>query len=110
MSFTFTGTQVWAYIRNEPEPQSIFRVKCGSFFSLENGHFYFDEEGTELADLSAACIEASKVLGDLRQRPRNLWENDNLSVQVSDESGLALFALNLSVALSPAIGRKHPRL
>jgi len=80
-------------------------------FHTEDGRTYPDDEGAELPDLAAACIEASKVLGEfLKEKPRELWEHDCLSLRVADGAGLTLFTLNLSVTMSAATSGRHPRV
>lgn len=79
------------------------------FFHTEDGHTFPDEEGTELPDLQSACIEATKVLGEfMKERPREFWAHDYLSLRVTDDEGLILFSLQLSVTLSAAINGQHP--
>jgi hypothetical protein len=81
------------------------------FFRTENGRCYPDDEGTELPDIRAACLEASKVFGDfLKEKPADVWENDNLTVTVSDEAGLTLFILNLSVTVGAVLNGRRPAI
>lgn len=79
------------------------------FFHTEDGHLFPDESGTELPDLQSACIEATKVLGEfMKEKPREFWTHDYLSLRVTDDEGLILFSLQLSVTLSAAINGQHP--
>jgi hypothetical protein len=81
------------------------------YFQTEDGRCYPDENGTELPDVASACIEASTVLGSfLQEKPREFWAHDNLSLKVSDQTGLVLFTLNLSVTLGPVMNGQHPRV
>ena len=79
------------------------------YFQTEDGRCYPDRDGTELPDVAAACVESAKVLADfLKYKPRELWAHDCLSVQVSDDAGLVLFTLNVSVTMSAAMNGRHP--
>lgn len=79
------------------------------FFHTQDGQRFPDEEGLELADLRCACIEATRALGNfLEQRPKDFWAHDCLTLEVTDDKGLILFTLQLSVTLSAAIGGRHP--
>ncbi len=81
------------------------------YFHTEDGRCYPDQQGTELPDVASACVEASNVLGDfLKQEPREFWQHDSLSLKVSDQTGLVLFTLNLSVTLGPVMNGHHPRV
>jgi hypothetical protein len=79
------------------------------FFHAQDGRRFADETGVELADLRSACIEATRALGKfMEERPRDFWAHDCLSLEVTDDSGLILFTLDLSVTLSAAISGRHP--
>ena len=79
------------------------------FFETENGECFPDDTGTELPDLRAACVEASRILGDfLKERPKDFWDTDHLQLSVSDDSRMKLFTLRLSVTLAPAMNGRHP--
>jgi hypothetical protein len=81
------------------------------FFETEDGQCYPDEDGTELQDLRAACVEASRIMGDfLRERPGEFWETDHLELSVSDERRMKLFSLKLSLAMAPAMNGRHPEV
>jgi hypothetical protein len=78
-------------------------------FQAEDGRIYPDDQGVELPNVRAACVEASRILGDfLKRKPEEFWVNDDLSLRVSDDRGLVLFTLNLSVSLSAAMAGRHP--
>ena len=67
------------------------------FFHSEDGRRISDEEGTELATLAAARIEAVRVLGDLlKEDPGHVLATGGLQLTVTDEAGLIYFALDLS--------------
>ncbi len=79
------------------------------FFNTEDGQRIPDEQGTELPDLQSACIEATKILGEfMKERPREFWAHDRLSLDVTDKQGLILFTLQLSVTMSAALSGRHP--
>jgi hypothetical protein len=67
------------------------------FFHTEYGRPSPDEEGTELATLAEARVEAVRVLGDmLRESPNELLTTGALRLTVTDAKGLVYFALELS--------------
>jgi len=46
----------------------------------------------------------------MREKPREFWTHDCLSLRVTDAEGLVLFSLQLSVTLSAAINGRHPTI
>ena len=79
-------------------------------FNIEDGKPYPDDEGTLLVDLPAARREALKVLTQaVMNWPDEFWRTHQYSVTVTDQTGLALFTLNLSVQEAAALGGGHDR-
>jgi hypothetical protein len=64
------------------------------FFHTEDGHVEHDKEGTELANLEAAKMEAARMMGDLlRLSPRMFWSDCQMTVTVVGENDLTLFSI-----------------
>ena len=69
------------------------------YFETHDGVAYPDDEGTELASLEQARVEAVKVLADfLSERPEEFWRTDELALTVQDNRRATLFTLRLSVS------------
>lgn len=68
------------------------------YFSVTNGGFYDDREGTEFAGDQDARLAATEYAGELmRDHPEMVWENLELTVAVKDESGLERFTVKIDV-------------
>lgn len=79
------------------------------FFHTEDGRPILDDEGTELATLAEARVEAVRVLGDLlRETPEEILATGALRLTVTDAKGLIYFALDLS-ATDAAAGHARRR-
>jgi hypothetical protein len=75
------------------------------FFHTADGQQVNDDEGTELATLAAARVEAVRVLGDiLRENPEEVLATGQFRLTVTDATGLIYFALDLA-ATDAAAGR-----
>lgn len=73
------------------------------FFHTADGSRKRDEEGTELADLAAARIEAIRFTGMvLAGEPHHLWFHQDFRVEVTDETGLLLFTIITLAIDAPA--------
>lgn len=73
------------------------------FFHTEDGGPEPDTDGLELANATAARIEAARVMGEiLRDRAVGFWDHRALKLTVTDAAGLVLFALDLSAIEAPA--------
>lgn len=60
-------------------------------------------EGAELADGTAARVEAAKRIGDLlHQHASKLWIDQNWQMDVTDAAGLILYVINVAALKSPA--------
>ena len=67
------------------------------FFHVINGTEMIDDEGTELADLSAARSEAIVVSGEmLKDLGGKFWHNGEWQIRVTDEAGHKVCALTFS--------------
>ena len=61
------------------------------FFHRTDGTFDPDREGTELADLTTARIEAVKfAAGTMQEHPEDVWLGSGFRVEVTDEGGILL--------------------
>lgn len=72
------------------------------FFHIEDHQRYIDEDGVELADLTAARIEAVRVSSDmLRDHAKEFWQLGEWRVVVTDAHDKILFALSFE-SVDPA--------
>lgn len=72
------------------------------YFHTKDGRCILDAEGSELADLRAARIEAIKVLSELlHESPEEFWETRSFSVTVSDKDRLTLFEVDVCATDAP---------
>ena len=61
-----------------------------------------DKDGIELADETAAQLQAVSYAGEvLRHNPRNLWEHGQWSVAVTDDVGVLLFTVVTLAVVAP---------
>jgi hypothetical protein len=78
------------------------------FFHTEDGQCLEDEEGTELADLDAARVEAVRIMGQLLDEDAaGLWSTESFRIVVKNETGLTLFTVDASVMSSPSASKSH---
>jgi hypothetical protein len=64
-------------------------------FHVRDGANIPDPDGTELPDLRSARVEAVKLAGRLlMDEPDSFWEGSNWHLEVTDDSGIALFRLD----------------
>jgi len=74
-------------------------------FNVRDGQNYPDLQGSELADISAARIEAVKFAGQLlSDGAERFWSGDEWVMTVTNDRGLTLFTLTFLATLSPAFG------
>lgn len=77
------------------------------FFHSEDGHPHDDEQGLELADLSAARNEALRMLSDMiRGKPENVLGTGNFKIVVTDHDRLHLFHVDVSITDAPTVARR----
>ena len=76
------------------------------FFQLSDGHVLTDDEGSDLADLDAAKVEAAKIAGEwLRDNAHEFAEDGALLVEVLDEQRSVL--ATIAVEASAPTGTVH---
>ncbi len=76
------------------------------FFHVIDGVTCTDMEGVEIASLSEARREAVRLSGEiLREHPGDFWADEQWRMDVTDETGLTLFALHFSAVDAPVQGR-----
>lgn len=70
-------------------------MKC--YFNLVNGNERIrDQEGIEVKDIEQAWAQAIKAIEELREEDDGeAGDWDNWSLEVTDASGIVLFAINL---------------
>lgn len=69
------------------------------FFNTNGLGSFSDQDGSELADLQAACSEASRLAGEiLKYEGEAFWQIREWHLDVSDESGSVLFSLDISAS------------
>lgn len=60
-------------------------------------------EGAELADTSAARVEAAKRVGALlHEHAGQLWVDQDWQMDVTDQAGLILYVIQITAIRSPA--------
>ena len=75
------------------------------YFHTQDGKPVRDGQGVELADLQEARLEAVGLIAQmLRDHPQEFWDTENLSVTVTDDTGLTYFSILVSAVISPAAG------
>jgi hypothetical protein len=66
-------------------------------FIVHDGSNVPDPDGTELASLSVARLEAVKLAGELlRDQPQTFWDGSDWHLDVTDERGHILFRLDFT--------------
>lgn len=66
------------------------------FFNTQNGSYHADTDGMECADVAAARGAATRYVGDiLKENPDILWDDNELSVTVTNEAGLILYTVTV---------------
>lgn len=75
------------------------------FFHIRDGREYIDLQGTVLANLQEARIEAVRFAAQLlRDRPAEFWNEMEWHMRVATEDDLSLFQLTFFATDSPAVG------
>ena len=68
------------------------------FFDLvDNGHSVPDEDGTQVADIEQARVEALRTLGNIATNELTKSGHDDLQVSVRDENGQVVLTASLLV-------------
>lgn len=77
------------------------RMLC--FYNLAGAAYDADVEGTEMATLGDARIEAARYIGEvIRDRPNLVWAGEEVRVEVTDEHQLVLFTIIVVGVDAPA--------
>jgi hypothetical protein len=72
-------------------------------FHQQDGKQHPDEDGVDLPDMDAARTTALRALTEMvRNHEREFWATGQWRMTVTDETGLALFCLDLSTTEAPA--------
>ena len=81
------------------------------YFHTESGGVSLDDEGMDLSGYDEARVEAARMLGEmLKDDAHQFWSKRSMRLIVTDESGLILFALDISGVEAPALSReRRPR-
>ena len=78
-------------------------------FNLADGSKEPDKDGTELADIHSARLEAIRFAGDMaRERAAAVWADGSLQVEVTDDAGMVLLLVTLIVTNAPAASVSGP--
>jgi hypothetical protein len=76
------------------------------YFNTQNDEAVTDGEGVELPGGEDAEIEAVVLTGELlREHAREFWKTGSFTVTVTDDNGLALFAIITEAVRAPASTR-----
>lgn len=68
------------------------------YFTAVDGRRYPDEEGAELADMAAVRRRATIIIGELlKEQPADFWDTGRLKLEVADERGAPVFAVEVSL-------------
>lgn len=73
-------------------------------FNTSNGAGFRDVEGTEFRNVAAAKVEATRHIGEMLMDKSTRDERiDDLRLDVTDDSGLVLFSLMVSMIDAPVL-------
>jgi hypothetical protein len=79
------------------------------FFNLAGAVYDPDVEGTEMASLGDARVEAARYIGEvIRDRPNIIWAGEEVRVEVTDERQLVLFTVIVLGVDAPAVSGSKP--
>ena len=68
------------------------------FFNTVDGRRYPDEEGAELPDIEAVRRKATLALAELlKERPSCFWDTGRLRLEVTDQAGEQVLALEVAL-------------
>ena len=74
------------------------------FFHVRDGRDMPDLEGTELANIDEARVEAVRFAGSLlNEHGTQFWQGQNWHMKVTDETGLMFFQLDFTATESPSV-------
>ena len=78
-------------------------------FNVRDGVSIDDLVGTDLADIYAARLEAVRFSGEvLKDNADTFWVRHEWRVEVTDDTGLILFAIHISAVDAPALHEWKP--
>ena len=78
-------------------------------FNVRDGVSIPDTTGKELSDLYAARLEAVRYSGELlRDHPDAFWVQNEWRIEITDASGLILFAIFISAVEAPVLHGWRP--
>jgi hypothetical protein len=81
------------------------------FFHIEDHKRFPDEEGTELAGLAEARVEAVRVAGAmLSDNASTFWDSGSWRVVVTDEGRHVLFAVSFSATDAASLPQTYDPL
>jgi hypothetical protein len=69
------------------------------FFNTVDGRRYPDEDGTDLPDMEAVRRKATLTLAELlKEKPSVFWDTGRLRLEVADETGTVVLAVEVALA------------
>ncbi|MDB5477278.1 MAG: hypothetical protein JWP49_2789 [Phenylobacterium sp.] len=69
------------------------------FFNTVDGRRYPDEDGTDLPNMDAVRRKATLTLAELlKERPSVFWDTGRLRLEVADDKGATVLAVEVSLA------------
>ncbi len=72
-------------------------------FEVRTPSHVMSTEGAELADTSAARVEAARRIGELlTNHAGQLWEDQDWQMDVTDDNGLILYVVHVTAMKTPA--------
>jgi len=81
------------------------------FFHVHDGQSFPDQQGTDLANLTAAQLEAVQLMGQMmKDDSQAFWNGEDWRVQVTDEGDMTLFTLHFMAVQAAAIRSATPLL
>jgi len=79
------------------------------FFHVQDGEEFIDLQGTELADMEAARLEAVRFAAALlRDKADTFWQSSEWRLRVANEVNLTLFDLTFFGTMAPAGRNEAP--
>jgi hypothetical protein len=73
------------------------------FFNTEDGRRYPDEDGSELPNLVAVRLEATRIMAELlKEQPQDFLQTGRLRVEVTDDRDRKVLVLDVAVTCEAA--------
>lgn len=77
-------------------------------FNVHDDRALLDDTGTDFPNIAAAKAHVARFVGEvIRESGATFWDSNMWRLEVTDESGLVLFVIHVSAAVSPAIECHH---